>query len=825
MEQRPDGDDASSGDITAELAARPGSAPDVGVQRAAEKALSATLVRDPGGAADAIVAAARSLCGAGSAGMSVVDSGDQIRWRAVAGALSARAGATWQRASTPCGLALDRNVTMLIDEPTDRLPGPAGEPAIAELLVVPFGLDAEPVGALWIARHPGDPPLTAAHAAVLDRLGHFAAIAVEPRRDVVAVDLASDESVALMVETATEYAMFMLDPGGHVATWNQGAERLLGYTADEVIGQRHDLFFTPEDRAWGRPEHELATARRDGRASDDNWLVRKGGTQLWASGITAMIPARAGHERGFAKIFRDLTERKQAEAEQSRLLAAIQESEGRLRVAIAAAGMGTWLWRIRPDEQLLDESLRRLMGIAPGEDVFTIAQFIEAIHPDDRHRVRREFERAATEGGDFRVDFRVQDAGGAVRWLSDQGRVFAGSDGTARFITGACMDITERRRTEEMLRAREQQLREADRQKDEFLALLAHELRNPLVPLRSGLELIELAGGDQAAVTKARAMMKRQLDHMVRLIDDLLDVSRLSQGKLRLQRAPMALADALTSAVEAARPVVEAAGHQLAVVLPGPEVRVEGDLTRLAQVFANLLTNSAKYTPRGGHVRVTSTVRGGETVVAVDDDGIGIPVGSLESIFDMFAQVDRSMERASGGLGIGLALVRGIVEQHGGVVEAASAGPGTGSTFTVRLPLLGAEAVDEEAAPAPAALAGRRILVVEDNPDSALMMRMMLELKGNQVMTASDGVEAVEVAETYRPEVILMDVGMPRLNGYDATRRIRSRPWGRGITIVALTGWGQEADRARAAEAGCDAHLVKPVVFVDLERVLGRAVH
>jgi PAS domain S-box-containing protein len=824
MGQRPD-DDARSGDITAELAGRPGAAPDPSVQRAAEKELSAMLVREPAGAPDAIVGVARSLCGAASAGMTVLAGDDRVRWRAVAGALADHAGATWPRAGSPCGLALDRKTPILVDGSSASGPLSAVEPALVEMLAVPFGLDAAPAGALWIARHPGDPPLTAAQAAVLDRLGDFAAIALEPRRDAVAVDLASDESIALMVETATEYAMVMLDPTGHVATWNQGAERLLGYRAEEVIGQRHDLFFIPEDRAWGRPEHELATARRDGRAGDDNWLVRKDGVRLWASGVTALMPARAGHERGFTKIFRDLTDRKRAEAEQQRLLASLQESEGRLRVAIAAAQMGTWLWRIQPDEQLLDESLRRLMGLEPGDDVFTIEQFIAAIHADDQDRVRREFQRAAADGGDFRVDFRVHDGTGSVRWLSDQGRVFAGPDGQPRFVTGACMDITERRRTEEMLRAREQQLREADRQKDEFLALLAHELRNPLVPLRSGLELLDLADGNAAALARARAMMKRQLDHMVRLIDDLLDVSRLSQGKLRLQRAPMTLADALTSAVEAARPVVEAAGHQLAVSLPGTDVRVDGDLTRLAQVFANLLTNSAKYTPRGGHVRMTSAVHGGEVIVQVHDDGIGIPTDALETIFEMFAQVDRSMERASGGLGIGLALVRGIVEQHGGVVEAASDGPGTGSTFTVRLPLLGAEVADEEVAPAPAPLAGRRILVVEDNPDSALMMRMMLELKGNQVMTASDGIEAVEVAETYRPEVILMDVGMPRLNGYDATRRIRSRPWGRGITIVALTGWGQEADRARAAEAGCDAHLVKPVVFVDLERVLGRAAH
>ncbi len=277
--------------------------------------------------------------------------------------------------------------------------------------------------------------------------------------------------------------------------------------------------------------------------------------------------------------------------------------------------------------------------------------------------------------------------------------------------------------------------------------------------------------------------------------------------------------------METARPVVEAAGHELSVTLPAEPIHLDADLTRLAQVFSNLLTNSAKYTERGGRIWLSARREGGEAVVAVRDTGIGIPAEALPRIFDMFSQVDRSIERTTGGLGIGLALVKGLVEMHGGRVTAESPGPGQGSTFTVRLPVRGAAAgpapaPDERLVPRGPR---RRVLVADDNRDSAQSMAMMLRLLGHEVRTAHDGVEAVEAAEAFRPEVILMDVGMPRLNGYEATRRIREQPWGRSVIVIALTGWGQEGDKLRSSEAGCNGHLVKPVSLPDLERALVEA--
>ena len=363
-----------------------------------------------------------------------------------------------------------------------------------------------------------------------------------------------------------------------------------------------------------------------------------------------------------------------------------------------------------------------------------------------------------------------------------------------------------------------------DRRKDEFIALLAHELRNPLAPLRNGLQVMRLAARDANAIAQARAMMDRQLGHMVRLIDDLLDISRINQNKMELRRARVLLADVVSSAVETARPAVEAAGHELILSLPQRPVFLDADLTRLAQVFSNLLTNSAKYTEQGGRIWLTAELRAGEVVVSVRDTGIGIPAESLHAIFDMFSQVDRSIERSTGGLGIGLALVKGLVEMHGGRVTAVSAGQGKGSTFTVMLPLLRVQAGSPALAPSADGQAGhapkRRILVVDDNRDGADSLAMMLRLMDNDVRTANDGVAAVETAEQFRPEIILMDVGMPRLNGLDATRRIREQPWAKGTVIIALTGWGQENDRDRSREAGCDGHLVKPVNLSDLDLVL-----
>ncbi len=378
-------------------------------------------------------------------------------------------------------------------------------------------------------------------------------------------------------------------------------------------------------------------------------------------------------------------------------------------------------------------------------------------------------------------------------------------------------DITDRKRVDKALD-------EANQRKDQFIALLAHELRNPLAPLRNGLQVLRLAGTDTSAIAQARDMMDRQLGHMVRLIDDLLDISRVSQNKMELRRSRVLLKDVISSAVETARPAIEEAGHEFTISLPPEPVYLDADLTRLAQVFSNLLNNSAKYTERGGRILLAAERQGSEVIVSVRDTGLGIPANDLPRIFDMFSQVDRSVERSTGGIGIGLALVKGLVEMHGGKVAAMSAGEGKGSTFTVKLP-----AFERTAAPlAPVRsesephYAGplRRILVVDDNRDSANSMAMMLKLMGNEVRTAHDGIEAIETAQEFRPKAILMDLGMPRLNGYEATRRIREQPWGRQMLIIALTGWGQEADRSQSQEAGCDGHLVKPVNLSDLESLL-----
>jgi len=368
----------------------------------------------------------------------------------------------------------------------------------------------------------------------------------------------------------------------------------------------------------------------------------------------------------------------------------------------------------------------------------------------------------------------------------------------------------------------EAELREADRKKDDFIALLAHELRNPLAPIRNGLQVLRLAGDDVNAVAQARGMMDRQLSHMVRLIDDLLDISRISRNKMELRKEQILLADVVANAVETARPVIEAAGHDLVVSIPPRPIFLDADPTRLAQVLGNLLTNSAKYTEAGGQIRFTAERVESQLVLRVQDNGIGIPAEALATIFEMFSQVDRSIERSAGGLGIGLALVKGIVEMHGGTVAVESPGRGQGATFTVRLPILEAQPTVEKDADSPLAMPrhARRVLVVDDNADSAETMAMMLRLLGDEVAQAHDGLAALEKAEVFRPEVILMDVGMPRLNGLDATRRIRSEPWGQEIAIIALTGWGHEDDKERSRAAGCNGHLVKPVSLPDLERVM-----
>jgi signal transduction histidine kinase/ActR/RegA family two-component response regulator len=365
-------------------------------------------------------------------------------------------------------------------------------------------------------------------------------------------------------------------------------------------------------------------------------------------------------------------------------------------------------------------------------------------------------------------------------------------------------------------------LQEADRRKDEFLAMLAHELRNPLAPIKNAVHLLRMKGTSSAEWQWARDVIDRQLIQMVRLIDDLMDISRITRNKLELRRERVELEPILKGAVETSRPLIEAAGHTLIVSIPPDPIPLDADLTRMAQVFSNLLNNAAKYTPRGGTIWLRAE-RGEATVtVTIRDTGIGIPQKMLPRIFDMFTQVDRSQDRSQGGLGIGLTLVRRLVEMHGGTVEARSEGPDQGSEFVVRLPLdppaSGSKPPADEIEPR--AGVRHRIVVADDNRDSTETLQILLTMMGHQVHIAENGLDAVTLVEAKRPDLVLLDIGMPTMSGYEVARHIRREPWGQSMVLVAVTGWGQEGDRRRSREAGFDHHLVKPVDPIALQSVL-----
>ncbi|MFO0604834.1 MAG: PAS domain-containing protein [Polyangiales bacterium] len=424
---------------------------------------------------------------------------------------------------------------------------------------------------------------------------------------------------------------------------------------------------------------------------------------------------------------------------------------------------------------------------------------------------RRVFERGEVQELQFEYD-----APGGRRYYAARLVPERGDDGEVASGLSVTHDVTDSH-------AAAASLREADRRKDEFLALLAHELRNPLAPIRTGLQVLRLSAPDEAAAARARAMMERQVEHMVRLVDDLLDISRISRGKLELRQEPVDVREVVEQAVEASRPAVDAGRHTLTVSVPPRPLRVHGDLTRLVQVLSNLLHNAAKYTPPGGRIALDVEPVAEGVALRVTDDGAGISAELLPRVFDMFVQADRTLVRAHGGLGIGLSLVRRLVEMHGGTVVAESAGTGRGSRFTVVLPLL--EPAADVPRPAAAAesvprAAPRRVLVVDDNEDAADALATMLGLLGAEAAVAHGGPAALRRAGEFKPDLVFLDIGMPDMDGYEVAGRLRREPGLRDVTLVALTGWGSESDKARSRAAGFDRHLVKPVGLQDVERAL-----
>jgi PAS domain S-box-containing protein len=636
-------------------------------------------------------------------------------------------------------------------------------------------------------------------------------------------DLQRQSEWRRIVWSSIDDAVVSTDAEGRVTSFNPAAEQILGWRQEEATGLPLSQILQLIDETTGaelpNPADQalLSSPPEPGRRAPrvalpaNAVLVGRDGTRHPIAGSSGPMRDASGNVVGAALVFRDVGARLDARLFQGRLAAIVESSQDAIISKNLKGIIQSW-----------NQGAERLFGFTEAE---AVGCSIDIIIPRERRDEERSIIQRLRQGE--RIEHfdteRLTKSGDRVH-ISVTISPILDAEGRPIGASKVARDITLRKRAEDLLR-------EAQRRKDEFLPLLAHELRNPLAPLKNGLEILRLAGDDRGLADEARAMMERQLSHLVRLVDDLLDVSRISRNKMELRRAPVRLVEVVRNAVEAARPALDVAGHRFSVSLPDEDLLLDADLTRLAQVFGNLLSNSIKYTPSGGHITLTAARHADDVVVSLSDDGIGIPPEALPRIFDMFSQVDRSIERATGGLGIGLALVRGLVEMHGGSVTATSRGAGSGSTFTVRLPLLVQQPAGTAlpdlggrlaARPsAPTGRPARRILVVDDNVDAANSMATMLRLLGNDVRRVHDGLQAIALTAEFRPDVVLMDLGMPGLNGYDAILRLRELPDGKNLKIIAVTGWGQDSDRAKSRAAGFDGHLVKPAQLADLERLLG----
>ena len=525
-------------------------------------------------------------------------------------------------------------------------------------------------------------------------------------------------------------------------------------------------------------------------------------------------PARdaSGRVAGYVVAITDVTDRQRV-AEARDLLAAIVDSSDDAIVSMTLDGRVT-SWNSGAT-QLFGYTASEMLGhpalcLSPPPEEHSL---LDRISKGERIR-HHETVRFAKDGR--RIDISLS----AAPMRDHTGRVVG--------VAQVARDITESKESEAAIKRSQEALRDADRRKDEFLALLAHELRNPLAPLVNAVELLRPAATADAGLRRIRDMMARQLTQLQRLVDDLLDVSRISRGCIELRHAPVPLARALEAAVETCQSLITARRHTLSMDVPADPVLVEGDFARLAQVFANLISNSVKYTEPGGRIDVAIRREDTQAVVTVRDTGIGIPIESVDTVFDMFSQVEAHRLHAGGGLGIGLALVRSLVEMHSGTVEVRSQGPGTGSTFTVRLPLLRSlvpvpQHASQENGSERAGQQARRILIADDNVDAAASLALLLQMQGHETRTAHNGQQAVELASAFNPDIIFMDLGMPQVDGIEATRQIRAKPWGKAMVIVALTGWGQERDRRQTREVGMDLHLVKPINLEGIAAVLAHS--
>lgn len=620
-------------------------------------------------------------------------------------------------------------------------------------------------------------------------------------------ELQAKANLAAIVSSSDD-AIISKSLDGIVESWNAGAERIFGYSASEAIGQPITLLIPPDRLEEG---HSIIARLRAGVRIEHFETVRiaKDGRQIDISLTVSPIRDAGGAIIGASKVARDITEFKRAQ----RSLAASEErfrmiADNIVQLAWTCDTLGNVTWY---NQRWLDYT-----GLT--FDEMKGWDWRKVQHPDHVDRVIEGIQHSAESGEPWEDIFPLRSKDGAYRWFLARAVPIRDETGKVKCWFGTNTDVTERIQMEEALR-------NADRRKDEFLAVLAHELRNPLAPIRNSLHILRMTTLSDPAAERVVEMMERQVNHMVRLVDDLMEVSRITRGKIELRKESIEVAAIIRSAVETSRPLIDAAGHNLALAIPPEPLVLNGDPVRLAQVVANLLNNAAKFTEPGGQIWLDVQRENDAVAISVRDTGAGIPSGMLPRVFELFMQATPLANSAQGGLGIGLALVKSLVELHGGSVNVQSEGEGKGCEFIVRVPLSTTgdttDAAGGEAGPSDSP-ARCRVLVVDDNRDAANSLGMLLKLIGVEVQIAFNGPDALEALATFQPTVVLLDIGMPGMDGYEVARRIRRKPECKDVTLIAMTGWGQEEDRNRSRTAGFNHHMVKPPEFKALESLLAR---
>ena len=609
-----------------------------------------------------------------------------------------------------------------------------------------------------------------------------------------------------LVEGVRDYAIYMLDPDGFIATWNAGAEQIHGYTANEVLGTHFSRLMVHDGDERAHARHELSIAAQEGRFQEEGWRLRKNFSRFWANVVITAIRDPSGALLGYSKITRDLTERIRHEA-------ALRQSEERFRLLVESVvdyaivtldGSGLITSWNSGAERINGYRADEIVGLHfshlyPPEDVKGSKPWRQLAQARDHGRVTDESWRIRSDGTQY--------------WSSNVIAMLPDSDSQGRTYDLVTQDLSQRRHAET--------LADTAQRMHEFIAMLAHELRNPLAPIRNAVALMARRKVEDPLVESMRQTIDRQSQHLTRIVDELLDVNRVARGQFTIEKQSIDLRDILARAVETSRPLIDSHTHRLHVAVADRPIECFGDPMRLTQVVVNILNNAAKYTPDGGDIWLTAEVLGARVELRIRDNGRGIERDFIDRVFDLFMQVDPNSGSALGGLGVGLALVRRIVELHGGSVHATSDGLGRGSEFIVRLPL---SKVNTSSAPQTRAeqdgesVAPLKILVVDDNHDAADSLCLLLRSLGHEARAAYDGPSGIAAVDDFPAEVVMLDIGMPVMSGYEVARALRASTTPR--VIVAVTGWGHEPAKRQAREAGFDYHLVKPASEAALVELL-----